>query len=156
MHISYLIYYSFTVVPTTPPILDDPCHEGTCPVNAECHVEGTRGICTCIEGYFGNPYQQCQPECVRNSMCPQYLACIKEKCVDPCPGTCGINAYCEVINHNPVCSCPRTMTGDPFESCQASKSLFLHCLLLYIEWQMLANVLRLLASGTTLNLVDSL
>ena len=92
-------------------------------MNAECHIEGTHGVCTCIEGYFGNPYKKCGPECVINSECPQYLACIKQKCVDPCPGTCGINAYCEVHNHNPICSCPRTMTGDPFDLCEASKSI---------------------------------
>lgn len=144
------IHYLFTAK-TTPPAPQDPC-EGVCPINAECHVEGTRGICTCIDGYFGNPYKQCQPECVTNSGCPQYLACVNEKCVDPCPGTCGINANCVVTNHNPVCSCPRTMTGDPFESCHESKSVPL----LYTEWKMVANILWLLAWSTTLYLVGSM
>ena len=40
------------------------------------------------------------------------------KCVDPCPGTCGFNAQCDVINHSPVCSCPRPLTGNPFILCQ--------------------------------------
>lgn len=114
-------FYSLVAVPITTPKPDDPCREGTCSVNAKCRVEGTRGICTCIDGYFGNPYQECKPECLLSSDCPQYLACIKQKCADPCPGTCGINAFCEVVNHNPVCSCPRTMTGDPFSRCQESK-----------------------------------
>ncbi|ROT61485.1 hypothetical protein C7M84_020737 [Penaeus vannamei] len=103
-----------------PPVTErpDPCREGTCGPNANCRVQGTRGICTCIEGYFGNPYVQCRPECVINSQCPQYLACNNQRCVDPCPGTCGIDAICEVVNHNPLCSCPRSMTGDPFVRCE--------------------------------------
>ncbi|RZC36332.1 hypothetical protein BDFB_000146 [Asbolus verrucosus] len=38
--------------------------------------------------------------------CPQNRACINSKCQDPCPGTCGINARCQIVNHNPICSCP--------------------------------------------------
>lgn len=123
---SILIYISvlFTAQPTlAPPVTErpDPCREGTCGPNANCRVQGTRGICTCIEGYFGNPYVQCRPECVINSQCPQYLACNNQRCVDPCPGTCGIDAICEVVNHNPLCSCPRSMTGDPFVRCEPSE-----------------------------------
>lgn len=37
--------------------------------------------------------------------------------MDPCPGTCGANALCIVANHNPICSCPAGLTGDPFVHC---------------------------------------
>lgn len=40
------------------------------------------------------------------------------KCQDPCPGTCGLNAKCYVVNHNPICSCPAGYNGDPFRHCQ--------------------------------------
>ncbi|KAG7155061.1 Neurogenic locus Notch protein-like 4, partial [Homarus americanus] len=105
-----------TVVP--PKEFVDPCREGICGPNADCRVQGTRGVCTCKPGYFGNPYNNCRPECVINSQCPKYLACVNQRCEDPCPGTCGIDAICDIVNHNPVCSCQRTMTGDPFVRCE--------------------------------------
>lgn len=39
------------------------------------------------------------------------------KCVDPCIGTCGQNAECRVKNHNPICYCRNSYTGDPFTRC---------------------------------------
>lgn len=45
-------------------------------------------------------------------------ACIREKCTDPCPGSCGISATCIVINHTPICTCPEGYIGDPFTSCR--------------------------------------
>lgn len=49
--------------------------------------------------------------------CPQDKNCQNQKCVDPCPGTCGIGARCQTLNHNPICSCPPKTTGDPFIRC---------------------------------------
>ena len=31
---------------------------------------------------------------------------------------CGANALCQVVNHNPICSCPPGYNGDPFNYCQ--------------------------------------
>jgi len=45
------------------------------------------------------------------------MACIREKCRDPCPGSCGLNAHCQVLNHIPMCICPEGYSGDPFMSC---------------------------------------
>lgn len=69
----------------------------------------------------------CRPECVISSDCLQHQACLNQKCGDPCPGTCGVNARCQVINHNPICSCKPSFTGDPFVACKAepSKKIFL-------------------------------
>lgn len=39
------------------------------------------------------------------------------KCGNPCLGACGIAARCQVLNHNPICSCPPAFTGDPFIHC---------------------------------------
>jgi hypothetical protein len=64
----------------------------------------------------------CRPECVTSSECPQDKACVREKCIDPCPGTCGSNARCQVRNHNPICSCAPGYTGDPFVQCQIERS----------------------------------
>uniref|UniRef100_A0A8D8QWV8 EGF-like domain-containing protein n=1 Tax=Cacopsylla melanoneura TaxID=428564 RepID=A0A8D8QWV8_9HEMI len=52
-----------------------------------------------------------------NSECPSHEACINEKCQDPCPGSCGQNANCRVINHSPVCSCKPGFTGEPRIRC---------------------------------------
>lgn len=59
----------------------------------------------------------CRPECKISSECPQDKACINLKCSDPCPGTCGLSARCQVVNHNPICSCLPGFTGDPFLRC---------------------------------------
>lgn len=44
-------------------------------------------------------------------------ACIRNKCKDPCPGTCGLEAICTVSNHIPICSCPEGYSGDAFRQC---------------------------------------
>lgn len=64
---------------------------------------------------------QCRPECVISSECPQDKACVKQKCIDPCPGTCGENAICKVVNHNPICSCRKGFSGDPFTRCNRNE-----------------------------------
>lgn len=57
-----------------------------------------------------------------SSECSQDKTCINQKCVDPCPGTCGQNARCHVTNHSPICSCSPGFTGDPFIRCMAEES----------------------------------
>lgn len=58
--------------------------------------------------------------------CAQDKTCINNKCKDPCPGTCGLNAKCIVVNHNPICSCTAGFTGDPFIRCvQVERKLIL-------------------------------
>jgi len=57
-----------------------------------------------------------------SSECAQDKACVNQKCVDPCPGTCGLNARCQVVNHNPICSCSAGYTGDPFVRCLQESS----------------------------------
>lgn len=94
-----------------------PCVPSPCGANAECREQNGAGSCVCIPGYFGNPYEQCKPECVVNSDCPSNKACSQNKCVDPCPGTCGISALCQVINHVASCSCPDQYYGDPYKIC---------------------------------------
>ena len=75
------------------------------------------GVCACLPDYFGNPYTGCQPECTINAQCDFDKSCQNLKCIDPCPGTCGRGAECTVVNHNPLCTCPRGYTGDAFTRC---------------------------------------
>lgn len=77
-----------------------------------------QAVCSCIEGYVGSP-PSCRPECTINADCYLTEACSNQKCRNPCIGTCGVGAKCQVINHKPICSCPPSMTGDPFIRCHA-------------------------------------
>lgn len=97
----------------------DPCNPSPCGSNAICKERNGAGACTCLPEYFGDPYTVCRPECVTNSDCPRDKACVNNKCKDPCPGICGINAECIVSNHAPSCSCLPGYTGNPLSSCRA-------------------------------------
>ena len=94
----------------------DPCRPSPCGANAQCNVAGNRAVCSCLPGFIDRP-PNCRPECVVHQDCRVDQACIGQKCRDPCPGSCGVGAECVVRNHNPVCSCPRGFTGDPFTQC---------------------------------------
>lgn len=89
---------------------------------------------------MGDPYVECRFECetgiymnqsfkIPNILgfkifnhidndCDIRKACIQNKCQDPCIGTCGINALCNVERHVPVCSCPDGWIGNAFVRCQ--------------------------------------
>lgn len=107
-------YFSTAEGPTEPP--RRPCEGNPCGPNAICREVGNEKRCSCQAGFIGNP-PACRPECIVPSECPPLLACLKNRCVDPCRGTCGVQAQCRVINHNPICSCLPGFTGDPFIRC---------------------------------------
>lgn len=94
----------------------DPCFPSPCGLNAQCRNIGGIPSCSCIVGFFGSP-PNCKPECVLNTDCSNDKACISMKCQNPCLGSCGLNALCNVIQHVPVCSCPSGYNGDPFAIC---------------------------------------
>ena len=95
-----------------------PCSGNPCGVNAYCKEQNGVGACVCMDDFTGNPYDMCRPQCILNSDCPSHLACVKNKCKNNCDGTCGLNADCQMINHNPVCNCIIGYTGDPYRHCQ--------------------------------------
>lgn len=94
-----------------------PCTPNPCGSNALCREHNNVGSCQCIPDYFGNPYETCRPECILNSDCASNRACVLNKCQDPCPGRCGQNADCNVINHLPNCICRNGFSGDPYSFC---------------------------------------
>lgn len=94
-----------------------PCSPSPCGINAICQERNGAGSCSCIPEYFGDPYVECRPECVMNSDCAKNRACVNQKCRDPCPGVCGLNAECSVVNHAPTCMCLPGYTGNPSLSC---------------------------------------
>lgn len=99
---------------------DNLCNPSPCGENAEC----LEGKCSCHPEYQGDPYSGCRPECLQSSECNRNEACINNKCRNPCPGTCAINAECNVVNHIPMCSCPERMTGNAFVECRPVTGIF--------------------------------
>lgn len=95
----------------------NPCVPSPCGSNAICKERNGAGSCICLPEYIGNPYEGCRPECILSSDCSLNRACVRNKCIDPCPGTCAENANCQVINHAPTCTCITGYTGDPFRYC---------------------------------------
>lgn len=113
----YLIAPSDPEIPQPPAPPPSPCVP-QCGPNAECKVVNGVGRCTCISGFYGVPEFGCTPECVRNQDCRPDQACVEQQCIDPCVSVCGVRAECQVVNHNPICSCPQNFIGDPFTFCE--------------------------------------
>lgn len=60
---------------------------------------GGRPVCSCPSGHSGNPLTYCRrAECLDHAECRGDMACRSGSCVNPCAGTCGSNANCEVID----------------------------------------------------------
>lgn len=98
-----------------------PCSPSPCGIHARCREQKGVGACFCEADYVGDPYQGCRPECILSSDCPSHLACVSNKCKDPCPGTCAQNAFCQVINHVATCSCDIGYTGDAYRYCSIQR-----------------------------------
>lgn len=108
----YPQYQHFTVEEDKPEL----CRPSPCGPNSQCQNVNDQAVCSCLLQYIGTP-PNCRPECVVNTECNTNLACVNQKCKDPCLGTCGRNAQCKVIHHSPICSCGSGLTGDPFVIC---------------------------------------
>lgn len=125
-----------------------PCLPNPCGSNAACREQNGIGACQCLPEYFGNPYEGCRPECVHNSDCQSNLACIRNKCQDPCPGTCGQNADCRVVNHIPSCSCRIDYIGDPYRFCNVeSKIIFYNCSIYALTNSLLRELKKKISSA---------
>lgn len=64
--------------------------------------------------------------CDNNNECPDHAACENRLCINPCDfhDPCAKTAFCQVINHQAVCSCPDGYIGTPTTSCTLRESLF--------------------------------
>lgn len=99
---------------TTQP--QNPCYPSPCGPNSQCREINNQPVCSCVAGFLGSP-PTCHPECAVNSDCRMDQACSNQRCIDPCPGACGVNAECRVVNHNPACYCIRRYTGNALVHC---------------------------------------
>lgn len=131
LHFCYFIpnfKYNFLV---QRPVYDEPknpCYPSPCGLSATCVEINGNPSCSCLSEYIGTP-PNCRPECTSNSDCSYNKACINRKCQDPCVNSCGFNAECRVVHHNPNCACASGYTGNPFTECyiiQQSKCFFLN------------------------------
>ena len=109
-----------TVTPS--PLPPNPCNPPPCGLNSQCQVVAGQAQCACLTNMVGNP-PDCRPECVLSSNCRSNEACVNQKCVDPCAGTCGPNADCRVVNHAPSCSCQPGFSGNAFADCRPISSI---------------------------------
>jgi hypothetical protein len=98
----------------------DPCN---CGIGAKCQVIRHRPICSCMEGYEGNPNIRCQTiGCRSNSECDLDKSCVNGQCLNPCliqPNTCARNAECYVKSHEAACQCREGFKGNPLVECRA-------------------------------------
>lgn len=126
LHVACVVSVAAPVAPV------NPCEPSPCGPYSLCRTVNGHAVCSCQPNYIGAP-PSCRPECLVSADCPQDRACINQKCTDPCPGTCGVNARCQVVNHNPICSCPPGFSGDPFAQCarDQSKVPSVYCLSFY-------------------------
>jgi hypothetical protein len=94
----------------------DVCSPSPCGPHSNCRVVNGHAVCACQPGCIGHP-PNCRLECTQSIECAADMACVNQKCVNPCPGTCTIGARCRVINHQPRCDCQHGYTGDGFKRC---------------------------------------
>ena len=97
----------------------DPCKPDPCGSNTDKHISGNNACeCMCKPNYFGNPKEGCKRECEISSDCPIDMACDNYRCKDPCVRAgCAYNALCTAVNHQAICLCPESMTGNPYDEC---------------------------------------
>lgn len=99
-----------------PCLVRDPCG-----INSECYVYGNRAECRCLSGYKGNPLDRCiVVGCRANNDCPGDKQCINSQCINPCiyDNPCSSRAECRVQNHMALCRCPPGYMGNPFVQCR--------------------------------------
>lgn len=119
---NYIIFLEPVIPPQNDPPRN-PCVPSPCGPNSQCISSGNNPSCSCLTSYIGAP-PNCRPECIINPDCPSNLACINNKCRDPCPGSCGSEAQCQVVNHAVSCLCPAGYTGNPFIQCIIQQGKF--------------------------------
>lgn len=82
----------------------DPC-VGSCTSYSECKVVSHTPICSCMNGYTGDPFTSCNLITTTTAKPPSS---------DSCDGLCGPNSNC----NNGVCTCISEYQGDPYKGCR--------------------------------------
>jgi len=114
----------------------DPC-VGSCGFNALCKVQKHQPICSCFDGYEGDPYGGCnvrqgeflnpfyfpstpfQDFSISTIACPKIFIATPIETYRPCvPFPCGANAICREQNGAGSCTCMQNYYGDPYIGCR--------------------------------------
>lgn len=99
-------------------ICRDPCN---CGINAECRIKDHKPVCSCKQGYDGNPQLECvKIGCTSDRECSGTHTCLNRQCIPACAAdgsSCGRDAECYGINHKPVCECISGYSGNPKIAC---------------------------------------
>lgn len=74
-----------------------------------------------------------KPECHVHDECSDVLACIEQRCQNPCAvyDNCAHNAECYVTRHRAVCSCADGYIGDPNIQCLVGKIITHYLIMLH-------------------------
>lgn len=121
----------------------NPCSNAdVCTPGQECRILDTLPLrtimCTCPPDTIADSAGRCKaiiapkPECVDDSECPDSDKCVSNTCVEACKvDLCGVNALCNSLHHQAICTCAPAYTGNPHVECVNSKSSFLIVTLVY-------------------------
>lgn len=96
------------------------CENRPCGRNADCSATSHKFVCSCKEGFIGDPIQGCRKkECNFDQDCSEDKMCTNNICTDTCTvkNYCGENSICSSENHKGICYCQAGFTGDPLKRC---------------------------------------
>lgn len=108
---------------------EDPCAAGDiCTIDQECKVLDTLPLrtvmCMCPPDTIGDISGRCvpivheQPGCKLDSECNDKDKCVRGGCIEACRiDRCGVNAICNSVHHQAVCTCAPGYIGNPHIEC---------------------------------------
>lgn len=111
----------------------NPCAiSNICNPDQECRVLDTLPLrtvmCQCPPDTVADITGHCraiipdQPQCHVDGDCSDRDKCIKGRCIEACKvDSCGINAQCNSIHHQALCTCPHGFIGNPHLECNSGK-----------------------------------
>jgi hypothetical protein len=113
----------------------NPCANGdVCTRDQECRVLDTLPLrtvlCQCPPDTIADNLGNCkpirsQPECQVDADCSDSDKCFRSSCVEACKiDRCGVNALCNSVHHQAVCTCAPGYTGNARYECTNGKSLY--------------------------------
>lgn len=113
----------------------NPCAtQNICTIDQECRVLDTLPLrtvsCQCPPDTIADSSGRCKPiiqeECHIDSDCKDSDKCIRGNCIEACKvDRCGVNALCNSIYHQAVCTCAPGYTGNAHTECTNSKLIIL-------------------------------
>lgn len=107
----------------------NPCSQGhICTPDQQCRVLDTLPLrtimCQCPADTITDTSGRCRaieyekPQCTNDLDCADADKCIRGSCVEACKvDVCGVNALCNSLAHQALCTCAPGYTGNPHVEC---------------------------------------